>query len=219
MKHLLSILFLSTLAISSYAQSTTPGDEPRYEVAVLAGLLQPTMLQGGNVEVDFYTRKMVFNYSHGFSLDLDAAHGTTVGEVKRQNLAIHLPYSTGFGIGYRINRFFDIRFEPKLHDFDVYYEGSTRQSGKVADYRTVTLGLGAYFRWKPFEKQQNVLKGIFTSTSARYWQNVWSSLDNNEIVYTNQFTKTQETHKASNIGIANTPFIFNIAVGYSFIIK
>lgn len=97
------------------------------------------------------------------------------------------------------------------------YDGTDRKKSinQITDYSTVTLGVGAYFRWKPFEKQNNFLKGIFTSTSVRYWQNVYSSLDNNEYKYFHTVTNKNETLKVSNIGIANTPFIFNIALGYS----
>ncbi|REA55509.1 hypothetical protein DSL64_27985 [Dyadobacter luteus] len=72
-----------------------------------------------------------------------------------------------------------------------------------------------YITWKPFEKNPNILKGVFTSTSIRYWQNVWSSLDKNQLTYLNRKTGHIQTHQAANIGIANTPFLFNIAVGYS----
>lgn len=215
------IFILSAMATMTYSQTLKTRESQSKELVLLAGLLQPTMLQGGNIEVDFYTKKMVFNYSHGFSLDLDNKHGTTVGDAKSQKLALHLPYSTGFGMGYRVTRFFDVRLEPKLHRFQVYYDGSERSqsTNEIADYRTVTMGIGAYFRWKPFEKQHNVLKGIFTSTSVRYWQNVWSSLEGDQITYMNRSTDRLETHKAANIGIANTPFLFNIAVGYSIPLK
>ena len=81
--------------------------------------------------------------------------------------------------------------------------------------KSATLGIGAYFRWKPFEKKNNILKSIFTSTSIRYWQNVYSSLENGEISYSNRITQQQEVHETAKIGIANTPWLFNIAIGYS----
>lgn len=217
MKHVLSMLVL--LLIGSNIKSQTP-DKPKKnkELVLLAGTIQPILLRGGNVEADFYLPKMVFNYSHGFSLNMESAAGTTVGEAKRQSVAYHLPYSTGFGIGYRLNRYFDVRFEPKLHRFEAYYDGTDRKeaSNRIASYTTATLGIGAYFRWKPFEKKNSFLKGLFTSTSIRYWQNVWSSLEANQTEYTNRVTGQRETLKAANIGIANTPFLFNIALGYSF---
>lgn len=208
----LGLLFTSLTNIMAQEQETK-----KYEIVFLAGMIQPFLLQGGNVEVDFYLPKMVFNYSHGFSLELESATGTTVGAAKDQSLAFHIPYSTGFGVGYRLNKYFDIRIEPKMHQFDVYYDGTDRTlaENQITDYRTVTLGLGAYFRWKPFEKQDNALKGIFTSTSIRYWHNVYSSLEGGEITYFNRETDQLEIHETANIGIANTPWLFNIGVGYS----
>ena len=219
MKSLIKKAMVIALLLVSLSNAKAQNkDVKKYELVFLAGTIQPFLLQGGNIEVDFYTPKWVFNYSHGFSLELESATGTTVGDAKDQSLAFHLPYSTGFGIGYRLNKYFDIRLEPKMHQFDVYYDGTDRTltENQVTDYRTITLGLGAYFRWKPFEKQNNALKGIFTSTSIRYWHNVYSSLEGGEITYFNRVTGKNEVHETANIGIANTPWLFNIGVGYSF---
>lgn len=217
MKQAIFAIALLTGATVCNAQKSEVNLNKPKEIVLLAGTIQPMLLQGGNVEVDFYMPKMVFNYSHGFSLDMENSTGTTVGEAKRQSVAYHLPYSTGFGIGYRLNKYFDIRLEPKMHKFEAYYDGTARSESvnQVVNYRTATLGFGVYFRWKPFEKQDNFLKGIFTSTSARYWQNVWSSLEDNKHHYFNKVTNQNETLKAANIGIANSPFLFNIALGYS----
>ncbi len=210
------LAFALILMSQSKVEAQTQTEE-KYEVVFLAGLIQPLLLDGGNVEIEFYTPKFVCNYSHGFSLELTSENNTTSGEVQKQGLAFHLPYSTGFGVGYRLNKYFDIRFEPKLHKFEGYYDGKERTiaENRVVNYQTVTLGLGAYFRWKPFEKQNNFLRGIFTSTSIRYWQNVYSSLNEGEFTYENTFTSQTETHETLNIGIANTPWLFNVAFGYS----
>jgi len=213
-----SIKFLCFFVLLAYSQLVFSQTDKRLqnELVILAGLIQPALLQGGNFEVDYYTPKMVFNYSHGFSLDLDSKMGTTVGDIKAQHLAIHIPFSTGLGVGYRLNKYFDVRFEPKLHKFEVYYDGTERgqEINQITDYTTFTFGLGGYFRWKPFEKQATIFNGIFISTSIRYLQKIHSSLDNGEVQYFNHVTDQEEVHKAANIGIANTPFIFNLAIGY-----
>ena len=211
--HITTSLFFFFLYNNAQCQDPSA---KKNELVLMAGLIQPVLLQGYNLEMDFYTPKMVFNYSHGFSLDMTNEAGTTVGDIKEQHLAVHIPYSTGFGIGYRLNKYFDVRLEPKMHKFEIYYDDTdrTEAQNQITDYTTFTLGLGAYFRWKPFEKNDTFLKGIFTSTSLRYWQKISSSLDNGELQYTNRITQNTETHKAANIGIANTPFIFNIAIGY-----
>ncbi len=214
LRRLTICLILVAIAATSYSQSKT---KEKHELVFLVGTIQPFLLDGLNFEVDYYTPKMVFNYSHGYSLELTEELGTTVGELKNQNLAIHIPISTGFGIGYRLNKYFDIRIEPKYHEFEVYYDNTNRNlsTNQITDYSTITLGLGTYFRWKPFEKQDNLLKGIFTSTSIRFWPQIFSSLKDHKIQYYNTVNKKNEIHETSNIGIANTPIIFNISIGYA----
>ena len=184
-------------------------------VSVLAGLIQPTVLKGGNVEITYFSKKMSFDYSHGFSLNMSG--GTITGDAKAQRLAYHLPYSTGFGIGYRITSFFDVRVEPKMHSWEVYYDGETRNNTNlIKSYKTYSVGLGAYYRYMPFKNQSNWLQGVTTSTSLRWWPNVGSSLTNNEFTYQNKFTNKEETLKASNIGIAGSQMLFNVSIGYTF---
>jgi hypothetical protein len=181
--------------------------------SLLAGMIQPTALGGGNIEVNYFTKRMVFDYSHGFSLN-----PPVVGDYKDQNLALHLPYSTGFGIGYRITEFLDVRFEPKLHSWEVYQKGVERTvSNKILDFRTVTLGLGMYYRYMPFKNSDNTfLQGITTSSSIRWWQNASSTIAGNEVTYFNKTTGKNEVFKTPNIGLANSPIVVNIAVGYTF---
>jgi hypothetical protein len=175
--------------------------------------LQPLALKGFNVEVNYTTKRLIFDYSHGVSLD-----PPVVGDYKKQNLALHLPYSTGFGIGYRFSSFFDVRFEPKLHSWEVYYKDETQNdANQIKKFKTMTLGIGAYYRYMPFKNSTNkFLQGITTSTSLRYWQNVGTTLSNNEFSYFNKTTNKVEQLKAPNIGFANSPIIFNIGIGYTF---
>ena len=39
-------------------------DSKTHELVLLAGTIQPFLLQGGNIEVNYLTKKMVFEYSH-----------------------------------------------------------------------------------------------------------------------------------------------------------
>ncbi len=207
---------LLLLSIQSFAQQIEK-QEFAYSnrVSVLAGLIQPMVLKGGNIEVNYYSKRMSFEYSHGFSLDMQG--NTMVGDGRDQKLAYHLPYSTGFGIGYRLTSFFDVRIEPKLHSFEVYYDGETQnQTNLIKAYKTYSLGVGAYYRWMPFKKKDNLLQGMTVSSSIRFWPNIGSSLTNNEFTYTNKLTAKTETLKAANIGIAGTPFLSNISIGYTF---
>lgn len=207
------ILFGSTQ--SAFAQKKS---EKESEVQILFGTIQPFLLKGWNAEIDYFTPKMVFNYSHGWSLELKDQ--TVVGEAKEQHLSLHLPYSTGFGVGYRFTEGFNARFEGKLHKFQAYYEDeSFDKNNLIGEYSTITLGAGIYYVYKPFKNKDNALKGITTSTSIRYWYKVSSTLENDKLSYFNRITNKQEIHKASEIGIANTPWLFNISIGYSFSTK
>lgn len=216
-KSIVTLAVSITCLISQFAnaQSSTLKKDFLYsnKFSVLAGIIQPAVLKGGNVEINYTTKRMMFEYSHGFSLDPSSR-----GDYKNQKLSLHLPYSTGFGIGYRINSNLDIRFESKLHSWEVYYKDEEQKAeNKIKEYKTYTLGVGIYYRYFPFKNNNSkLLQGITTSTSLRWWQNVGSTLDNNEFSYTNKFSNKTETLKAANIGIGNTPLIFNVAIGYTF---
>lgn len=215
MKNLILIASMITFSISnSFAQSIEK-KKLLYsnKFSVLFGTLQPAALKGFNVELNYTTKRLIFDYSHGVSLD-----PPTTGDYKKQKVALHLPYSTGFGIGYRFTSFFDVRFEPKLHSWEIYNEGESQTAKtKIKEFKTMTLGIGAYYRYMPFKNSDNkLLQGITTSTSIRYWQNVGTTLRNDEFSYLNKSTNKIETLKAPNIGFANSPIIFNIGIGYTF---
>lgn len=215
MKFIIIIVALTTISISNSFAQTINKKELVYsnKFSLLFGTLQPTVLKGFNIEVNYTTKRMIFDYSHGISLD-----PPTVGDFKNQKVALHLPSSTGFGIGYRFTSFFDVRFEPKLHSWEVYNEGEIQnENTRIKNFKTFTLGIGAYYRYMPFRNSDSkLLQGITTSTSIRYWQNVGTTLRNDEFSYFNKNSNKTETLKAPNIGIANSPIVFNIAIGYTF---
>jgi hypothetical protein len=215
MKNIILITAIICMSISNAFAQKSEKKQFLYsnKVSVLFGLLQPLVAKGFNVEVNYTTKRLIFDYSHGVSLD-----PPVVGDFKTQNVVLHIPYTTGFGIGYRFSSFFDVRFEPKLHSFEVYYKDQTQNdANKIKDFKTMTLGIGAYYRYMPFKKSNNkFLQGITTSTSLRYWQNVGTTLRNDEFSYLNKISNKTETLKAPNIGIANSPIIFNIGIGYTF---
>ena len=212
-KQVIFAICLWTVSINAVAQG-----DPRPSLlysnrfSLLFGMLQPLALGGGNVEINYFSKRMSFDYSHGFSLDLPVA-----GTFKENKLALHLPYTTGFGIGYRFTSFFDVRFEPKLHSWEVYAQNAEQTlANRVAAFQTVTLGIGAYYRYMPFRNSPSpVLPGITISSSVRYWQNVSSSQPNDSFNYTNKATGKTEQIDVPNIGLANTPVIVNIAIGYT----
>jgi hypothetical protein len=213
-KTLLAMVLVTIALVPTFAQKAGPKELLfSKKLSILAGVLQPTALRGGNIEVNYFTKRLALDYSHGFSLD-----PPTVGDFKDQDVALHLPFTTGFGIGYRFNSFLDLRFEPKLHSWEVYQKDSPQTAAyKITEFKTTTLGLGLYYRYFPFRKSENkLLRGITTSSSVRYWQNVSTTLDDDKFSYFNKTSGKNETLKAPNVGIANTPIVINIAVGYTF---
>ena len=130
-------LLLSSNAAAEPGANAAPApglDWEKPSLAVNAGLIQPILLGGANVEVDFRWRHLVESYSHGWSLDMEGA--TIVGDMRRQGVSLHLPYSTGFGVGYSmfvasVRSFFDLRLEGKVHRFEASYasaEGNQKTS-------------------------------------------------------------------------------------------
>ncbi|MGD1840594.1 MAG: hypothetical protein ACFB0B_06815 [Thermonemataceae bacterium] len=183
-------------------------------VNLLFGLSQPLFVDGFNIEGNFFYNRIAFDYSHGVSLDFTGSAIT--GELADQQLEVHMPYTTGFGIGYRFNEWFNLRLEPKWHRFELYYEGISQESqSPIVAYNTFSLGLGAYINWLPFKRQDNFLKGIMVAPSIRFWPRVSSSLEEDVFTYFNERTNEQVTHNAMEAGVGNTPFIFNVSIGYS----
>jgi hypothetical protein len=189
-------------------------------VTVNAGLIQPLVLGGANAEVDVRYGHFVASYSHGWSLDLKGA--AVVGDMKAQQVSLHLPYSTGFGLGVThwvsaLSSFFDLRFEGKIHRFEASYASlDGRSKTEIARYSTYTLGAGAYWTYLPFAARSDAIRGLNLSTSLRFWPKVASTLEHDAVSYRNATTGKDETHQAANIGIANTPLIVNVSVGYVF---
>lgn len=213
--HLLGFCLLATFLVSAQPVEKK-SVEPRFNV--LFGLSQPLVANGFNFEVDVFYKRLAFDFSHGVSLDF-SGKGVT-GDVAKQKLAVHIPYTTGFGIGYRFTNAFSLRIEPKWHQFELYYDGEAQTpADRITRYNTFSLGVGAYYCWLPFLAKTNALKGIMISPSVRYWPTVSSTLSDDKITYANKMTGVQQTHERMQPGIANTPLVINVSVGYSFLLR
>lgn len=183
-------------------------------VNLVFGLGQIT--QGGfNVEGNLFYDRFVFDYSHGVALSVTNDQ-LEPGNDRNQGLDIHLPWTTGFGVGYRFTDWLNLRLEPKWHKYELYYHDTdyTNQN-LIADYTTFTLGLGLYANWRPFKRQNNLLRGFMIVPNFRWWPKISSSLEGNQLSYYNTQSESQEVHQAREIGLGNTPFFYNISVGYS----
>lgn len=194
-----------------FAQTKSPLLDTR--VNVLFGLNQP-LLNGFNAEVNLFYKRLAFDYSHGISLNLD--NSLLDATNKALGLDVHIPWTTGFGVGYRFNDWFNLRAEPKWHKFELYHQGDAQtEANRIAAYTTFSLGIGAYANLRPFKKQDNFLKGIMVAPSIRWWPRVASSLDNNQLEFQSRTQNQRVTHEAMQVGISNTPLIVNISIGYS----
>src|SRR5262245_31313213 len=120
MKKILAAIFLFTFAKATplLAQQTK---QPK-EFSVLFGLNQPIINQGFNVELNYWTKHFVFDYSHGFGLKFE--DNLVSKEAKAQHLKFNITHSLGFGFGYRFTERFNVRLEPKLHIWEMYYDGN-----------------------------------------------------------------------------------------------
>ncbi len=211
MKTITTLCIAMLLGTMAFGQASNK--ELTNRVNLLFGMNQ-LMIGGFNIEGNVFYKRLAFDYSHGVSLDF--GNDLLSGAEADQGLAVHLPYTTGFGVGYRFTEWFNLRVEPKWHRFEIYYDSDVQtEANRVGAYNTFTLGLGAYVTWMPFKNKENLLRGIMIAPSLRYWPNVSTSLDGDAFDYNNRITNQTETHDAMNIGLANTPIIVNVSVGYS----
>lgn len=188
------------------------------KINVLFGLTQPLLLKGFNMEVNYIHNRFIVDYSHGVSLDF--SENAVTPDLKEQGVVVHMPYSTGFGVGYRFTKWLNLRVEPKWHRFEFYYNNDTQTSAnEITSYNTCTLGLGLYGSFYPFKNNESFLKGILIAPSIRYWPTVSSTLQNDTYSYMNKNTHTTEEIKTLDPGIGFTPLVFNISIGYSFDLK
>lgn len=137
--------------------------------------------------------------------------------MQEQNLAVHIPWTTGFGLGYALLPWLNLRVEPKWHAFELYpAETAQTMENHIARYQTFSLGLGLYGNYRPFGKKDNWLNGFMIVPSFRWWPRLSSSLENNELYFQNGDNEMLHRHEAMQIGTSNTPFFVNISIGYSY---
>jgi hypothetical protein len=208
-------LILNSLNANAQSVESKQADKSNIKMGIVFGLNQPLVTNGFNVEFNYYTKCFVFDYSHGFNLKIRDKLVST--EAKQQQIKFNISHSLGFGIGYRITDYFNIRIEPKMHLWSLYYNDSKYANKNIiAKYTTYTLGIGAYYNWMPFKNTSSFAKGLSVVPSFRWWPNINTTLLDNKFNYFNSRTGKNEVHKANNIGVSNTPFFGNISLGYSF---
>lgn len=206
------LLYLTAIApLHSQAQEW----KTEKKVNAVFGLIQPIFAKGFNIEGNYIHNRFIFGYSHGASLDLSGQSVTA--EMREEGLAVLIPYTTGFGVGYRLKEWINVRIEPKWHRFEFYYDDEPQNStNQITSYNTMSLGIGVYGHYQPFKNKTSFLKGILIAPSFRFWPTISSTLKDNSFTYLNKNTGTNKEIKTLDVGPGFTPFIFNISVGYSF---
>jgi hypothetical protein len=206
------------LAITISFKATAQDWKNETRINVLFGLTQPLLAHGFNIEGNFIHDRFIFDYSHGVSLDFK--DNTVTPDLERQGVAIHMPWTTGFGVGYRFTEWLNLRVEPKWHRFEFYYENEPQNpENQITAYNTFTLGLGLYGSYRPFKNKHNFLSGFMLAPSIRYWPTVHSTLEGGSYTYFNKNTSSYETIRTLAPGFGFTPFLANLSVGYSFKLK
>jgi len=214
MTHKATLLCLTLLTMSGFtlrAQQVL-GDQ---RINVLFGLSQPLVAHGFNIEVNYVRGRFIADFSQG--LDLRFEGNTLPAALQEQDVVVHMPWTTGFGIGYRFTDWINLRIEPKWHRFEFYYQNAQETaSNEIVSYNTFTLGLGLYGCWLPFRHKAGFLRGIMVSPSVRYWPTIHSTLPGDNYTYFNQSTQSIQQIKTYGPGIKLSPWVVNISVGYSF---
>jgi hypothetical protein len=207
-----TILFLLLLCrIGLQAQNW----QTEKKINVLFGLSQPLVAHGFNIEFNYIHNRLILDFSQGIGLRFSG--NTLPVSLKDQNIEVHMPWTTGFGIGYRFTDWINVRIEPKWHRFEFNYQNQQEySSNEITSYNTFTLGLGIYGSYLPFKKKSNYLKGIMISPSVRYWPTVHSTLPGNDFSYYNETTGSEQNIKTYGPGIQLSSWVVNISIGYSF---
>ena len=221
MKTIHNVFFLlGTFLLICYASQAQNTDwKQDHKLAVLFGLTQPLVVSGFNIEGNYIHNRFIFDYSHGVSLDFSG--NLLPNYLQDQGVVVHMPFSTGFGIGYRITEWLNLRVEPKWHRFEFYYEGDEQTEATLiaVDAHNYSAGLGLYGFFQPFKKKENALKGITMAPSVRFWPTVASSFKDEVFRYENRNTSNTEVLKTLASGIGFSPLIVNISIGYTFDLK
>jgi len=200
---------LLTSALSAHARAEAPtsaATEPaprrglERKFSVMAGLSQWLLFRGGNLAVEYKTGRFAFEISHGQGLDLNQVGGFALSSAERDmGTRVRVPWTTGFGVGYRVTENLHLLVEFKAHHYEVRDSGGSDTVG----YTTFSIGPGAFY-------SIYLTKGLFLQPNLRFWPNVASTLDHDRATIT-RCDGTSYQHEAHDFGVFG-----NVNLGYSF---
>jgi len=169
-------------------------------VRVMAGISQWALLRGGNAAIEVDVGRVAFEVSHGQGLDMNQLGGLFMTSAERDARArLTVPWTTGFGVGYRITDDLHVLVEFKAHHFEV--RGTDRNS--LATYTTFSVGPGVFYVF-------HLWRGLFLQPNLRWWPNVASTLDGGAVAL-RQADGSTYVHKAHSFGL-----FANMNVGWTF---
>jgi hypothetical protein len=171
-----------------------------HHLAAMVGLAQWLLLRGGNVALEYRLGRLALEVSHGQGLDLNQAGGVFLtADERRSDVRLRVPWTTGFGVGYRITENLHALVEFKAH----HYEVTGLDPAVNARYTTFSIGPGVFYTI-------HLYQGLFLEPNIRYWPNVASTLDGGRVAI-RQPDGTVYDHRAHDFG-----FFANMNLGYLF---
>lgn len=180
--------------------SAEPNSGLSRKFSVMAGLSQWLLFRGGNLALEYKTGRLALEVSHGQGLDLNQLGGFALSSAERDaGTRVRVPWTTGFGVGYRITEHLHLLVEFKAHRYEVRAE----EGSSVVNYTTFSIGPGAFYSIYLGEH-------LFLEPNLRFWPNVGSTLDDNRVPLTRCDGSSYE-HQAHDFG-----FFGNVNLGYSF---
>lgn len=166
---------------------------PGGQLGVHFGLSQPLLLGGFNVAADVHWKRWVLEYSHGVHLDYNRLESTMLTTAERRaGLDLDSPWTTGFGVGFRVLDELYPMIEVKAHRY------TARVGGETHRYTTASIGPALAHRLFVYD-------GLFINSYLRYWPNVWSSAPNGKVGFASGLA-----HEPLDLG-----FFANLSVGYA----
>jgi hypothetical protein len=154
--------------------------------SLMTGLSQDLLWDGGNVAVQYLTGRFAFEYSHGFNLNLNGGGGVALSSTeKSQGLQMEVPWTTGFGVGYRLTDSLHVSVEFKAHGFKV----TDPESATTITYTTFSIGPGVFY-------DLYIWKGLFIQPALRWWPTVASTLPGGSYTFheSGGITKVHDAH-------------------------
>ncbi|MCE3009628.1 MAG: hypothetical protein LW875_03330 [Proteobacteria bacterium] len=180
------------------ASTRSASAEPKQGLSVAAGLTQPLLFQGANIEIAYKTGRMMYEFSNGFNLKLHKFESSLTSEEKDEKLKLTLPWTTGIAVGYFLTDTIALALEASAHRYDVEIPG-----GEKASYTTYSVGPGLFYT-------KHFGENFFIQPVLRYWPNVGSSEDGDKVGIKRANNSTYD-HQVHEFGL-----FANIRAGWTF---